>query len=71
MCIYFQPFSRGNVFGGTLSAELDIIQLDYIQFWALPDIYLRKIENDSVLYKLFNELDIPLQLGRLPLPTVP
>lgn len=65
MHIYFQPFSRGNVLGGILSADLDIIQ-----FWALPVMYLGKIENNSVLYKLFNVLDIPLQPERLPRPTV-
>ena len=58
MCIHFQPFSRGNMFGGILSAKLDLIQ-----FWALPDIYLGKIENNSVLYKLFSELSIPSQRG--------
>lgn len=44
MCIHFQPFSRENVFGGILSAELDLIQ-----FWALPGMYLEKIENNSML----------------------
>lgn len=66
MCISFQPFSRGNVFGGILSTELD-----RIQFWALPDIYLGKIENHSLLYKLFNELDIPSQPERSLLPAAP
>lgn len=58
MCIHFQSFSRGNVFGGILSAELDLIQ-----FWALPGSYLGKIENNSVLCKLFNKLNIPSQKG--------
>lgn len=66
MCISFQPFSRGNMFGGILSTELD-----RIQFWALPGIYLGKIENHSLLYKLFNELDIPSQPERSPLPAAP
>ena len=46
------------MFGGILSAKLDLIQ-----FWALPDIYLGKTENNSVLYKLFSELNIPSQRG--------
>lgn len=66
MCISFQPFSRGNVFRGILSTELD-----RIQFWALPDIYLGKIENHSLLYKLFNELDIPSEPESSPLPATP
>ena len=65
MCVYFQPFSGGNVFGGIVSAEVD-----RIQFWVLPDIYLGKIENDSVLYKLFNELNTPSQPQTYQPPTI-